>query len=64
MAFVEEVTKHLKIGKSTIYQVTCDGKVQARKLGRTWVFDVEDLDAWLKNGQSIQGGIEKNGDRE
>jgi excisionase family DNA binding protein len=49
---IEEAAKHLKIGKSTLYQMARDGKVPAQKLGRAWRFDVEDLDKWMKCGSS------------
>ena len=48
---IEEAAKHLKIGKSTLYQMARDGKVPSQKLGRAWRFDVEDLDSWLKSGK-------------
>jgi len=46
---IEEAARHLKIGKSTLYQMARDGKVPSQKLGRAWRFDVEDLDKWMKN---------------
>ena len=46
---IQEAAKHLKIGRSTLYQMARDGKVPAQKLGRAWRFDVEDLDMWMKN---------------
>ena len=60
---IEEAAKHLKIGKSTLYQMARDGKVPAQKLGRAWRFDVEDLDKWLKSGQSV-ANAGKSGNRE
>ena len=48
---IEEAAQHLKIGKSTLYQMARDGKVSAQKLGRSWRFDAEDLDSWMKRNQ-------------
>ena len=48
---IEEAARHLKIGKSTLYQMPREGKVPAQKLGRAWWFDQEELDAWMKQGR-------------
>ena len=42
-------SKAIKIRRSTLYQMDHDGKVPIQKLGRTWRFDVYDLDKWMKN---------------
>ena len=47
---LEEAAKHLKLGKSTLYQLARDGGIPAHKYGRAWRFDVEELDMWLKSG--------------
>jgi len=47
---VEEVARHLTLGRLTLYQLARDGGIAAHKDGRVWRFDVEELDAWLKLG--------------
>ena len=49
----EEASQHLKIGKSTLCQLSHDAKVSAQKLGTAWRFDVEEFDEWLKSGGQL-----------
>ena len=46
---LEEAAKHLKIGKSSLYQLAREGGIPAHKYGRVWRFDQEELDGWMKN---------------
>jgi len=41
---LEEAAKHLKIGKSSLYQRAREGGIPAHKYGRVWRFDVEELE--------------------
>jgi len=41
---IAEAVQHLRIGKSTLYQMVRDGKVLAHRLGRVWPFDVYESD--------------------
>ncbi len=50
---LEEAAKHLKIGKSTIYRLAREGDLPAHRMGRVWRFDVDELDAWVKNHRAI-----------
>jgi excisionase family DNA binding protein len=45
----EEAAKHLKIGKSSLYQLAREGGIPAHKYGRVWRFDQEELDGWMKS---------------
>jgi len=49
---LEEAAMHLKIGKSSLYQLAREGGIPAHKYGRVWRFDVEELDQWMKQGRS------------
>ena len=49
---LEEAAKHLKIGKSSLYQLAREGGIPAHKYGRVWRFDQEELDGWMKQGRS------------
>jgi len=49
---LQEAAKHLKIGKSSLYQLAREGGIPAHKYGRVWRFDVEELDRWMKQGRS------------
>lgn len=48
---LEEAAKHLKIGKSSLYQLAREGGIPAHKYGRVWRFDQEELDQWMKQGR-------------
>jgi len=51
---LEEAAKHLKIGKSTIYRLAREGDLPAHRMGRVWRFDVDELDAWVKNSHQTK----------
>ena len=40
---LEEAAKHLKIGKSSLYQLAREGGNPAHKYGRVWRFDRKNL---------------------
>ena len=46
---LEEAAKHLKIGKSSRYQLAREVGISAHKYGRVWRFDQEELDGWMKS---------------
>jgi len=41
---LKEAADYLKMGRSTLYKLTRDGKMPAHKAGREWRFDAEELD--------------------
>ena len=49
----EETTKHLGIGKSKLYNLAQDGEIPRHKVGKTWKFHRNDLDAWVRASRSI-----------
>lgn len=44
----EEVTSYLKLSKSKLYALAQQGKIPASKVGRTWRFRKERINAWLE----------------
>lgn len=44
---VEEVTKYLKIPKSTVYKLAQEEKITCQKVGRQWRFRKKTVDKWL-----------------
>ncbi|MBF0420139.1 MAG: helix-turn-helix domain-containing protein [Magnetococcales bacterium] len=56
---LEEAAQHLKIGKSTLYDLARKGGIPAHKIGREWRFDADELDAWLKSDSECQGAFVK-----
>jgi excisionase family DNA binding protein len=49
---ITELSKYLKISRSTLYKLAQEGKVPAQKVGRHWRFHRDAVDTWLKNQQS------------
>ncbi len=54
---LEELAKFLKIGETTLYQLTRSGELPARKVGREWRYLKSEIIAWLKKGGEIMEGV-------
>ncbi|MBP7747036.1 MAG: helix-turn-helix domain-containing protein [Phycisphaerae bacterium] len=46
---IVELSKCLKISRSTLYELAQDGKVPGQKVGRHWRFHRDAVDEWLKD---------------
>jgi len=55
---INELSKYLKIPKSTLYKLVRESKVSCQKVGRHWRFRKEAIDRWL------DASIPKNAPRE
>ncbi len=44
---ITELSKYLKISRSTLYKLAQEGKLPAQKVGRHWRFHRETIDKWL-----------------
>ena len=53
---LEELAAYLKMSRARLYQMAQRGEIPAVKLGRTWRFDRDRIDAWL--GHQGTEGIE------
>ena len=47
---VEDVTRQLQIGKTTLWQLRRDGKIRGYTVGRRVLFKPEDVDALVEAG--------------
>lgn len=60
---IAELSKYLKISRSTLYKLAQEGKLPAQKVGRHWRFHREAVDEWLRQGNrpttAEPGGAEK-----
>lgn len=60
---IEELSKYLKISRSTLYKLAQEGKLPAQKVGRHWRFHRDAVDEWLRQGNrpttAEPGGAEK-----
>ena len=50
------LTAYLKMPKSTLYKLVQQKELPGHKVGRSWRFDREEIDKWIKGGRSQQGG--------
>lgn len=44
---IAELSKYLKISRSTLYKLAQEGKVPGQKVGRHWRFHKLTIDRWL-----------------
>ena len=44
---IVELSKYLKISRSTLYKLVQEGKVPSQKVGRHWRFHRAAIDRWL-----------------
>lgn len=46
---VEEISRWLRIPKSTIYKLCQEGQIPGKKIGRHWRFNRNEINVWFKN---------------
>jgi len=44
-----ELAVYLKRGRSTLYRMAQEAQIPAKKIGRSWRFDRDEIDAWLRS---------------
>ena len=45
---IKEVAEYLKLSEKTAYRLASDGKLPGFKVGGSWRFKKEDIEAWIK----------------
>jgi excisionase family DNA binding protein len=45
---LKEVAAYLKLAEKTAYRLASEGKLPGFKVGGSWRFKCEDLDAWIE----------------
>jgi excisionase family DNA binding protein len=53
------LTSYLKMPKSTLYRLVQQKELPGHKVGRSWRFDREEIDKWIKSGGRTQSGVKK-----
>ncbi|HET91341.1 MAG TPA: DNA-binding protein [Chloroflexi bacterium] len=48
----QEVAEYLRLAEATIYKLAQSGELPAVKVGRTWRFKRELIDAWFREAAS------------
>lgn len=49
---IPEVARYLRLSEATVYRFAKRGKIPAMRIGRTWRFKRELVDAWLRQESS------------
>ena len=52
---LDDLVRYLKKPKSTLYKLAQQGRIPGHKLGRSWRFDRDEVDAWIKKGKRTNG---------
>lgn len=52
---LEELATYLKKPKSTLYKLLQRGLLPGHKVGRSWRFDRDEVDAWIKSSGMPRG---------
>ena len=51
---IGELSKYLKIAKSTLHKLAQEGRLPEQKVGRLWRFRKETIDSWLdERGENV-----------
>ncbi|MFC5077316.1 Helix-turn-helix domain protein [Vibrio thalassae] len=51
---LKEVATYLKLAEKTAYRLASEGKLPGFKVGGSWRFKREDLEAWIEDNKSKQ----------
>ncbi|AQP36673.1 MULTISPECIES: methylation-associated defense system helix-turn-helix domain-containing protein MAD1 [Vibrio] len=51
---LKEVAAYLKLAEKTAYRLASEGKLPGFKVGGSWRFKREDLEAWIQENKSKQ----------
>ena len=51
---MNEIAQHLGVSRDTVLTWIKDKNMPAHKIGRTWKFQVSEVDAWVKSGSGAE----------
>ena len=51
---VDEIAEHLGVSKDTVYTWVNERGMPGHKVGRLWKFKVDEVDGWVRAGESFQ----------
>ncbi len=51
---LDETTKYLVLSASTLYMLAQQGRIPGNKIGKSWRFNKDDLDTWIKANKPIE----------
>ena len=50
----DQAAEYLGIGRTKLYELTRQGRVPARRLGKKWMYDRQELEAWMKASRRLE----------
>jgi len=56
---IRELAAYLKMAEKTLYRLAAEGAVPGFKVGGSWRFKKDAIDAWIKNQNTMQKGKKK-----
>ncbi len=54
---IDDLTRYLKVSKSTRFKLVRAGKVPGQKVGKHWRFRKEIIDRWLDDRENASQGV-------
>lgn len=52
---LKEVAEYLKLAEKTAYRLAAEGKLPGFKVGGSWRFRREDIEAWIEKQKNTKG---------
>ena len=50
----DQAADYLGIGRTKLYELTREGRIPARRLGKKWMYDREELTAWMQASRRLE----------
>ena len=50
----DQAADYLGIGRTKLYELTREGRIPARRLGKKWMYDREELAAWMQTSRRLE----------
>lgn len=50
----DEAAEHLGMGKTKLYDLTREGRIPAKRVGKVWRYNRDELSEWMKNSKSLE----------
>ena len=64
---LDEASEYIGLGKTALYELARESKIPSNKVGKKWLFNKSDLDAWIRGNipiekffVSVEANIEEN----
>jgi excisionase family DNA binding protein len=58
---VDDICEYLNVSNETIYKWIEQRKMPAHRVGRRWMFKVQEVDAWVRSGGAADTPIKDRG---